>query len=471
MNYGRRIIFTDATEITAANVADEVRKAINVHESNRTDAEKLYGYYCGKTEILNKTKEVREEINHKINENHAHEVTRFYEGYIFGEPIQYVRRENTAGDEGDDVIAADINALNAFNSDAGKAACDARLAKWILIAGVGYRMTLPNKAWEKGGDEAPFKKYSLDPRQTFVVRTNDVERRVLMSVYYVRQAETNEQIFSVYTDKSLFIVREFGGVEEYPHVLGMNPIIEYPLDESRLGIFEVAMPLLDALDELQSNRMDDIVQFVNSFLAILGGQLDEETYKKLNEWKTLCLPEGVDAKYLSPAMSQNDVQTLKDDIYQAILTICGVPNRNGGSSTSDTGTATIVRDGWSAAEGRAKTIETCFKEAEKESLKLDLRIIRDTVGTKLRLSDIDIHFTRRNYENISSKATVLTSMLNNPKIHPELAFQHCGMFADAESAYLQSKAWWEEQERKEEEKQKKELERNASLRASAVSSV
>ena len=445
MSYGRRIIYTDATEITAANVADEVRKAVMVHESNRAEIEKLYNYYCGKTEILNKRKQIREEINHKINENHAHEVTRFYEGYIFGEPIQYVRRENTASDEGDDAIAADINALNVHNWDASKAACDARLAKWILIAGVGYRMDLPNTAWVPDGDESPFKKYSLDPRQTFVVRTNDVERRVIMSVYYVKETESNERIFSVYTDKALFILREFGGVTEYPHVLGMNPIIEYPLDESRLGIFEVALPLLDALDELQSNRMDDIVQFVNSFLAILGGQLDEETYQKLNEWKTLCLPEGVDAKYLSPAMSQNDVQTLKDDLYQAVLTICGVPNRNGGSSTSDTGVATIVRDGWSAAEGRAKTIETCFKEAEKQSLKLDLRILRDTVGTSLKLSDIDIHFTRRNYENIASKAQVLVAMLNNPKIHPELAFAHCGMFPDPESAYLQSIAYYEEQ--------------------------
>lgn len=447
MSYGRRIIYSDATEITAENVADEVRKAVMVHESNRAEIEKLYGYYCGKTNIQNKTKEVREEINHKICENHAHEVTRFYEGYVFGEPIQYIRRENTAGDSGnDDTIAADINALNAHNSDAGKSACDARLAKWLLIAGVAYRMTLPNKAWVSDGDEAPFEKYSLDPRNTFVVRSNDVKRRVIMSVYYVRQTENSERVYSVYTDRALFIVREYGStVEEYPHVLGVNPVVEYCLDESRLGIFEVVVPLLDALDELQSNRMDDIVQFVNSFLAILGGQLDEETYKKLNEYKTLCLPEGTDAKYISTPMSQSDLQTLKDDLYQAILTICGVPNRNGGSSTSDTGTATIVRDGWSAAEGRAKTIETCFKEAERESLKLDLRILRDTVGTGLRLSDIDIHFTRRNYENIASKSQVLVAMLNNPKIHPELAFQHCGMFADPESAYLQSKAYYEEQ--------------------------
>lgn len=445
MNYGRRIIYTDATEITAENVADEVRKAVMVHENNRADAETLYEYYCGKTEILNKEKLIREDINHKINENHAHEVTRFYEGYVFGEPIQYVRRENTAGDEGDDAIAGDINALNIYNADANKAACDARLAKWILITGVGYRMTLPNKDWSPDGDEAPFKKYSLDPRQTFVVRSNDVERRCVFSCYYVRQTENNEQVFSVYTDKALYVVREFGGVEEYPHVLGMNPIVEYLLDESRLGIFEVAKPLLDALDELQSNRMDDIVQYVNSFLAILGGQLDEETYKKLNEWKTLCLPEGVDAKYLSPAMTQADVQTLKDDLYQAVLTICGVPNRNGGSSTSDTGTAVQLRDGFQTMEYRAKTIETSFKESERQSLRLDLRILRDTVGTGLKLSDIDIHFTRRNYENIATKAQVLVAMLNNPKIHPELAYAHCGLFADPESAYLQSMAYYDEQ--------------------------
>ncbi len=467
MSYGRRIIYTDATEITAANVADEVRKAITVHEKNRAEIDVLYQYYRGKTKILTKEKEVRESINHKVNENRAYEIVSFHKGYTFGEAIQYVRRENSASDTGDDAIAADINALNGYMSDADKAACDNELAEWLYVSGTSYRLTLPNEAWLTDGDEPPFKLYALDPRQCFIVYGNGVDHRPLMAVYYVEKQESHEKVYSVYTDKSYFEVQEFGGVTEQGHTMGLIPIIEYPADTPRLGVFEIVKPLLDALDELQSNRMDDIVQFVNSFLAILGGQLDEETYKKLNEWKTLCLPEGVDAKYLSPAMSQNDVQTLKDDIYQSILTICGVPNRNGGSSTSDTGSAVIMRDGWQAAEARAKATELVFKRAEKGFLRLILRMLRDTVGTKLRLTDIETHFTRRNYENIASKASVLTSMLNNGKIHPELAFAHCGMFADAESAYLQSKAWWEEQE----EKQKKELERNASLRGSAVPSV
>ena len=47
----------------------------------------------------------------------------------------------------------------------------------------------------------------------------------------------------------------------------------------------------------------------------------------------------------------------------------------------------------------------------------------------------------------------MTTLLSNPKIHPELAFTHCGLFLDPESAYLQSKQWWEENEKVAEEQE------------------
>lgn len=450
MSYGRLKIYTDAVEITAENVVDEVNKAYATHCVNQNDISRLWDYYRGKTNIQNKTKEIRAEINHKINENRAFEIVRFHKGYVFGEPIQYVRRENTMSDQNDDTIAADINALNGYMSDANKSACDSALAEWLYIAGTSYRMTLPNKAWVADGDEAPFKMYSLDPRNTFVVYRNDVDETPIMGVYCVERS-TGDKVFSVYTDSKYFEFVEHGELTTRSHTLGMIPIVEYPANNARLGVFEVVTSMLDALDELQSNRMDDIVQFVNSFLAILGGQLDDETYAKLEEWKTLCLPEGVDAKYLSPTMSQGDIQTLKSDLYQSILTICGVPNRNGGSSTSDTGSAVILRDGWETAEAGAKATEEIFKCSEKLSLKLVLRILRDTTGTRLRPTDVITHFTRRNYDNIASKSQVLIAMLNNPNIHPELAFSYSGMFIDPESAYLQSMAWKEEQAKKAQE--------------------
>ena len=447
MNYGRLKIFSDAKEITASNVVEEVSRAYSVHCRNQADIRTLWEYYRGKTKILFKEKEIREEINHKINENRAYEVVKFHKGYVFGEPIQYVRRERTEATYADDELAADINALNGYMADANKSACDNALSEWMYVAGAGYRLTLPNKKWTPDGDESPFNVYALDPMKTFVVRSTDIDEHIIMAVCCVER-ENNEKVFSVYTENQFFEFVDFGTPIIKPNPLGMIPIVEYPTENARLGVFEVAMPLLDALDELQSNRMDDVVQFVNSFLGIFGGELDEETYMKLNEWKTLCLPEGTDAKYLSATLSQSDIQTLKNDIYTAILTICGVPNRNGGSSTSDTGSAVILRDGWESAEARAKATEEIFKSSERESLKIALRILRDTVGTKLRLSDITPHFTRRNYENIASKSQVLLAMLNSPKIHPEVAYASCGLFPDPESAYLQGMAYYEEQMKK-----------------------
>jgi len=445
MSYGRHVIYSDATAITAENVADEVRKAYLVHGANRTEITKLHEIYRGKTDILAKKKEVRESINHKINENRAYEIVNFYNGYLFGEPVQYVRRENAKQNDADDAIAADINALNGYMFSAGKAACDKKLGEWMFIAGLGYRLTLPNPKWDKDGDEVPFIMKALKPGQTFIIRSSDVDEHELAAVHVVKRKD-NKNVFSVYTEDVYYEFTEFGTeIKATPHTLGMIPIVEYPIEESRIGVFEVVIDLLNALNELQSNRMDDIVQFVNSFLAIFGAEMDEGTRKKLDEWKMMFLPAGTDAKYLSANLSQADVQTLKNDILEAIITITGIPNRNGGSSTSDTGSAVIMRDGWQAAEARAKGVETMFKEAETKTLKLVLRILRDTAGTSLKLSDIDTHFTRRNYENIASKAQVLVAMLNNPKIHPELAFAHCGMFPDPESAYLQSKAYYDEQ--------------------------
>ena len=62
-------------------------------------------------------------------------------------------------------------------------------------------------------------------------------------------------------------------------------------------------------------------------------------------------------------------------------------------------------------------------------------------------------------------------MLNNPWIHPEVAYASCGMFPDPESAYLQGKAWKEEQDKIAEEKAKKEAARVANSGANPVSGV
>lgn len=436
--YGRKVIYTDVEEITETNILEVLNKAKLVHDKNRADIDYLYNYYKGKQDILNKTKEVRANINNKITENRALEIVDFKKGHVFGEPIQYIQRGE---DEG---ISKEITKVNDYMIEVDKGELDTELAEWMLIGGVGYRMILPNEDWEEDSDESPFKLYTLDPRNTFVVRSNNLDQKIVMGVVYSVK-EDNSIVYTVYTKDKYFKIQSDKVVDCDDHVLKVPPLIEYRTGNSRMGCFETVISLLDAINNLQSNRLDDIEQTVNSFLAIFGSDMDEETYKKIQEWKTLILPDGADAKYLNATLQQSDIQSLKDDLYQTILTITGLPNRNGGSSTSDTGAAVQLRDGWESAEAQAKNMEKAFKKSERESLKLILRILRDMGGTTLKLRNIDIKFARRYTDNILTKAQTLTQLLDDG-IHPSIAIATCGIWNDPTDVALQSKPYlskWE----------------------------
>lgn len=455
--YGREVIYTDFDEITPENVLKVLDKAMTVHARNRADIQYLYEYYKGKQPVLDRSKEFRPEICNRIVENRANEIVSFKVGYLMGEPVQYVSRLT------DDSGATDaINLLNDFVFAEDKAAKDKELADWFTICGTAYRMILPDPKGEE--DESPFEIYTLDPRNAFVVYHSGLGNKPMMGVKYVTH-EDGSVIFSIYTDKNYFEVLQPGAINQSNytpksitknegHIYGDIPIIEYPANSARLGAFEIVLPLLDALNNVSSNRLDGIEQFIQSLLILKGVDIESEEYKALRENGGLKVPLEGDAYYVTQELNQTQTQTLVDYMYQTILVICGMPNRNGSSSTSDTGSAVIMRDGWSDAEARAKDTELMFKMSEKRFLRLAIRIANTLRDMELKLSAIEIRFTRRNYENIQAKAQVLTTLLANDKIHPRLAFEHCGLFVDPDLAYTQSKEYSDERK----EEAQKELE-------------
>ena len=446
--YGRRVITTDAITLTDGNIVSEINKAFDTHNLNRGEIEYLWNYYRGKQPILQRIKTVRPEICNKIVENRANEIVSFKVGYLCGEPIQYVGRN------GDESVSQAIAELNEMMFSENKATQDKEVVEWQMICGTAYRLVLPDKSGEE--DDAPFEMFTLDPRDTFVVKSSEVGNKPMFAVKYRVDSESN-RICSVYSDNHFWKLVGDKIVESRPHALGMIPIFEYPANNARLGAFEIVLPMLDAINNVASNRMDGIEQFIQSFIKFVNCDIDEEQFKALKEMGAIKVKSvdgsTADVSIVTQELNQMQTQTLVDYLYQTVLTICGMPNRNGGSSTSDTGAAVLMRDGWTLAEARAKDSELMFKQAEQNVLKLVLRILRDTRGLSadiynLRLKNISLQFTRRNYENVQSKSQVLVSMLQQNKIHPRLAFTSSGLFTDPESAYQLSKEYSEEQEKK-----------------------
>ena len=436
---GRRIIYTDVDEINDGNVVEVLRKAMETHSVNSGEIQYLYNYYKGQQPILGRKKDVRPEICNKIVENRANEIVSFKDSYLIGKPVQYVNRS------GDDSCSDDLNKLNDFMFLERKSARDKELVNWFHICGTGYRLVLPEKTGTEF-ESSPFKLYTLDPRYTFVVYHSGLGHKRMMGGTYVIKQD-NTVVYSVYTNNMYYEIVDDKIVKSEGHIIGKVPIIEYALNSSRLGAFEIVIPLLDAINETISNRIDGIEQFIQALMILKGVDIDSEDFTKVKELGGLKIPVDGDVKYLVQELSQSNTQTVVDDLYQAVLTICGMPNRNGGSSTSDTGSAVIMRDGWSDAEARAQGTEDMFKESEAETLGIVIYISNTFAGTKLMPSAVEPRFTRRNYENIQAKSQVLTTMLANPKIHPRLAFEYCGMFIDPELAYTESMKYNEEQTR------------------------
>ena len=441
--HGRRVITTDVAAITADNVVEVLEEAMKLHEKNRSEIDYLWKYYKGEQPILQREKTVRPEICNKIVENRANEIVSFKVGYLCGEPIQYVGRTC------DESVTTGVGTLNEYMFLVDKPALDQEVVEWDMIGGTANRMVLANDAYTAESDDAPFEMFTLDPRDSFVVYSNDVKRKRMLGVKYSTD-EFGQKTYSAYTDGMYFAIKDGKVTDEEPHGLGVVPIIEYPANNARLGAFEIVLPLLDAINNIESNRMDGIEQFVQAFVKFINCDITKEDFEALKELGAIKVKssdgQAADVDIVTNELNQQQTQTLKEDIYKAILSICGLPSMSDGStSDSSNNGAVILKNGWQGAETRAKDSEMMFKRSEKETLRLVLKLCSGLADLNLKLKDIDMKFTRRNYDNIQSKSQVLVSMLQQPKVHPLLAFTHCGLFSDPESAYTMSNAYYEEQ--------------------------
>lgn len=445
---GRRVLYSSVDEINAENIVSVLSEAILAHNVNLGEIDYLLRYYKGDQPVWNRVKVAFPEIKNIVLINHAKEIVDFKMGYEFGDPIQYVRRARVTSDHSDELsddaakeVSKNISQINEYMASESKHGVDSNLAEWLFICGTSYRFILPDKMTSSDEDEAPFEIGSLDPRSTFVVYGTDLAQKPLMAVCI--RVRDKKPLYCCYTKTHYYEVQEEKVTKVEGHDLGDIPIIEYPANTARLGAFEPVITQLDALNILESNRVDGVEQFVQAYLIFLGCDIDTEEFDELRRRGALALGAGdgqknPDVKALKIELNQDQTQTLVDDIYQHALIVCGMPDRQGGSrSTGDTQQAVVLRDGWEAAESKAQMTENTFKISEKRFLKIALRLLEQSKKVKVKLSDIEIKFNRNRTDNLLIKVQALQGLLS-AGVHPQVAFKQPNVFSDPEQVYLDS---------------------------------
>lgn len=450
-NYGRKIAYTDAEQITAENVVKIIGQCIGVFYGNKSAIRYLWRYYKGDQPVLYRTKISNEDITNKILENHAYEIVQFKVGQTYGEPVQFISRKD------DDAINNAVDELNDFMTDANKQEKDIKSGEWQSATGTSF------KAIQSKEGEIPFRITAPTPMNTFIIYNRTTEEPML-AVQELKD-EDGKYYKLAFSETMSFKIVNSNVVSSKLHTYGGIPIVEYPNNHERISDIELVISMLDAINNMQSNRMDGIEQFVQSWIKFVNCDVDEEQFEKMKMnhalvVKSINKDNKSDVDIMTQELNQTQCQVAKDDLWDNALSILAIPTKQSNTG-GDTQGAVELRNGWDFSKTRAKLKDPLVKSAEKRLAVVVLNVLRISRNDlKLSIRDFDVQINHSPQDNMYTKSQTLLLLLQCG-IHPLVAIKTVGLWGDAEKTFLLSKPYlenlWktiddvEEQERKAQE--------------------
>lgn len=469
MQIGRLEIFTDEPEITEKNVIRVLRNALPKHLINAARCDFLLNYEAGE-QPLKREKIYRPEIDVRLSDNIANEVTEFKLGFNHGYPITLVQRgeRDSVGENETDAIAL----LNECYWSEHNETKTQQLFRFAEITGLCYTFTDINTEYRDG--DSYFTYNILDPRTTFIIKSSYyVDHRPMLAVSY-REDEMGNRYFTCFSKWQRFeisgalkikngeiqkddngkpVTRWFENErsgEKNP--LEIIPIVEWIRSYDRMGCFERQIPEMDGLNIAVSDFVNDVDTTAQAIWWTNDVEFpkDEEgniIKPESGEWMQTFTPQDGKSPMVNPLSINYDYTGMLSQISYRVSRIkekCNVPTRNDNSGGS-TGIAMSDATGWTNAEVEANKQDLIKSSCKMEEVKIALAAIRkspyvpsDSPLLDLRYSDVKPSIKRQKNYEMSVKTTALANMLSHG-IHGLHALNTINLFDDVAQVWADSK--------------------------------
>ena len=479
---GRQEIFTDLIPTGDIKVDKKMipvilDKALSAHQQNVEEINTLFDYYYNETAIEEKTKTQQKDINNKVAIPYANIAVNTINSYCFSTP--FTRSSRNSDESVTDLIKEFNDALDDDDYDSKTAEAELNSA----ICGFGYKFVRPATIEEKAQGLWFRTSGDLDPRTTFIVKSNSMDKEdVLACTYYERtkydanfKEEGKETVYNVYTKYHYWVfvkgdsskeyaveLQTLGSstTEAYPLIYNRIPIIQYIRKQDRTCDFEIAKSLIDSSNNLVSSRVDDVQQAVDYILLLRDIACD--TDEEINSI-TKAVSKGILAfrsiqnasvqpsvEVLNTRINQSEVQTLQDFLCKKVEEALHIPNRETRGSSGDTGTAVENRAGYRSLENIAGLITLQAKKSENKTLDVILQICKAQQGcpfADLTVNDIEIKANRNKVENLTTASNAY-STLRSAGLNDIDALNACELVPDSIGTATRNKAEAEENQKK-----------------------
>ena len=310
------------TEMTPELLAEYMTKH-KTEISNRY--QKLHDAYENKYEISRLEKKPDWKPDNRIPVNFAKYITDTMNGFFIGIPVKI-----TCDDE---KVSEYLEFLDQYNDQDDN---NAELSKVCSIYGNGYEMYYVD---EQGNIGITY----LTPMDAFMIYDDSILEHPLFFVRHYKDADNVE--WGSWSDGR--VVQHFVNRGTYkwidePRIHGFEgvPAVEYVENRERMGIFESALPMIDAYNKAISEKANDVDYFADAYLKILGAKLEEEELEQLRQRRIINF-DGEDASKLiveflqkpnGDTTQENLINRLERLIFQ-ISMVANISDENFGTSS------------------------------------------------------------------------------------------------------------------------------------------
>ena len=374
---------------------------IKQHQGTLARLNKLSDYYDGKQDISNRTFGNPNIPNHKIVANHAKYIVDIATGFLVGNPIAY------SGSQVDKILD-EYSRMDIISHDT-------ELEKDLSVFGIGYELMYLAPVNE-GDTEIRIK--SIDPRGIFVVTDDTVDKNPLFGVHYQQRfkldGSLNYYLINVYTEDKIFTYHAKGLskgqmtlFEESEHYFGAVPVVEYRNNEERQGDFEQQISQFDAYNLLQSDRINESEQRVNSILFIKGFTLGEDNLTHDSIIETT--EKDSDLKWLIKEIKEADNEVLRKALLDDIHKFSYIP-----SMTDEHFAGNVSGEAMKYKLFGLLQLLSIKTRYMSKSLRKRLELMRNILNTKgsnIDISDVKITFK----PNLPINTNDLASIINQLK--------------------------------------------------------
>ena len=374
---------------------------IKQHQGTLARLNKLSDYYDGKQDISNRTFGNPNIPNHKIVANHAKYIVDIATGFLVGNPIAY------SGSQVDKILD-EYSRMDIISHDT-------ELEKDLSVFGIGYELMYLAPV-DEGDTEIRIK--SIDPRGIFVVTDDTVDKNPLFGVHYQQRfkldGSLNYYLINVYTEDKIFTYHAKGLskgqmtlFEESEHYFGAVPVVEYRNNEERQGDFEQQISQFDAYNLLQSDRINESEQRVNSILFIKGFTLGEDNLTHDSIIETT--EKDSDLKWLIKEIKEADNEVLRKSLLDDIHKFSYIP-----SMTDEHFAGNVSGEAMKYKLFGLLQLLSIKTRYMSKSLRKRLELMRNILNTKgsnIDISDVKITFK----PNLPINTNDLASIINQLK--------------------------------------------------------